>query len=173
MIYNSVNELIEKFGQRRNDPSSQAKMQRMMRNFKIYDHLIQTFEPKLNNVVVPNLTPIPISEVRKSVARLLLYYVKGNELNQKEMTVYLKTLLQDITNKEIPKLCFEIMSSFYREEPVLEYIDFLIKMLKENDSYNYKMKILKTFKALSLDKYGQPIFRNQKKVQSKARSSPS
>ena len=65
---------------RKNDPSSQAKMQRMMRNFRIYEQLVQTFDPELNNMVLVAINS-DINEVRKSVARLLLYYVKSNELN--------------------------------------------------------------------------------------------
>ena len=80
------------------------------------------------------------------------------------MVQYLKILLSDITNKEIPKLCFEIMSSFFKEDKVFEYIDFLIKLLIENDEFLYKKKIIKLFKSLVIDKYGLPIFRNQKKV---------
>jgi hypothetical protein len=38
------------------------------------------------------------------------------------MIKFLKSLLHDITNKEIPKLCFEIMSCFYKEDSILEYI---------------------------------------------------
>ena len=76
----AVTELSEKFSMRKNDPSSQANMQRMMRNFRIYEQLVQTFDPELNNMVLVAINS-DINEVRKSVARLLLYYVKSNELN--------------------------------------------------------------------------------------------
>lgn len=61
-----------------------------------------------------------------TIARLLLYYVKGNEVGSKDMIQYLKMLLQNINNKEIPKLCLEIMSYFYKENEIYEFIDVLL-----------------------------------------------
>ena len=46
-------------------------------------------------------------------------------------------LLNNINNKEIPKLCFEIMSIFYKEPEILEYIDILIKILVESGTNPY------------------------------------
>ena len=49
---------------------------------------------------------------------MLQHYVKANELNKQDMVPYLKLLLTDVANKEIPKLCFEIMSSFFKQDKV-------------------------------------------------------
>jgi hypothetical protein len=43
--------------------------------------------------------------------------------------------MTDIINKEIPKLLFEIMSCFYKEESFIPYIDKLINILNENDTF--------------------------------------
>jgi hypothetical protein len=37
--------------------------------------------------------------------------------------------MNDIKNKEIPLLLFETMSSFYKEDRILPYIDILIEKL--------------------------------------------
>ena len=52
---------------------------------------------------------------------------------------YVKTLLKNVGNKEVPKLCFEIMSCFYKENEIYEFIDELLKMLVEHGN-NYYVK---------------------------------
>ena len=55
-----------------------------MRNFKIYENLMEIFNKQLDNrPMISNKSHI--NEVRKKVARLLNYFVKGNEINQKIM----------------------------------------------------------------------------------------
>jgi hypothetical protein len=56
----------------------------MIRNFKIYENLMEIYNKQLDNrPMISNKSHI--NEVRKKVARLLNYFVKGNEINQKIM----------------------------------------------------------------------------------------
>ena len=48
------------------------------------------------------------------------------------MIQYLEILMNDITTKEIPLLCYEIMSSFYKEEKIMPYFDILTEKLLQN-----------------------------------------
>lgn len=47
------------------------------------------------------------------------------------MIKYIPLLLKNLNNKEIPKLCHEIMSCFYKENEIFEFIDRLLKILVE------------------------------------------
>jgi len=102
-----------------------------------------------------------IHDVRLCVARLLLYYSKRNEQNQKDMIPFLDSLIKDISNKQIPKMLAEIMSCFYKDEGILKYIDTITHMLLQTDNVtNQDIKILKVIRSLVLDKFGIPIFKN-------------
>ena len=83
------------------------------------------------------------------------------------MDQYLEILLNDISNKEIPILCFEIMSCFYKEDTIIKYIEILgnmlVKAIEEQETVHI-IKIIKILKSLSVDKFGAPIFKNQKRV---------
>ena len=51
-----------------------------MKNFNIHELLVQNFSPKLNGLVLEDIK-CNIDEVRKKVAKLLVYFVVGNETN--------------------------------------------------------------------------------------------
>ena len=67
-----------------------------------------------------------------NISRLLLHYVKSNEIGQKDMIKFIPLFLKNINNKENPKLCHEIMSCFYKENEIFDFIDQLLKILIEH-----------------------------------------
>ncbi len=76
-ISSVVTDLNERFTFRKNDPSSQAKMQRMIKSFNLHDLLVRIMGFEIES---PSK-----NQVRMGVSRLLLYYVKSNEIGQKDM----------------------------------------------------------------------------------------
>jgi len=61
----------------------------------------------------------------------------------------------------ISRLIFEIMSCFYKEPEIADYIDHLNNILLKHGHHDYiKQKIIKLYRALTIDKLGVPIFKN-------------